>query len=130
MLKGYCRMGDVQTGFRILRRMKEESGARPDEIMYNTLLDGCVRGNLADEGLKLLEEMQSEGVKPSNYTLSILVKMMSRARKCMGTGTQRIRLARAKPSSARVSPVLFRCPLAKRRWAPSVRHDCTRPHAL
>merc|ERR1719321_2013640 len=84
MLKGYCRMGDVQTGFTILRRMKEESSARPDEIVYNTLLDGCVRGNLVSEGLKLLEEMQKEGVKPSNYTLSILVKLMNRSRNLHG----------------------------------------------
>jgi len=84
MLKGYCRMGDVQTGFTILRRMKRESSARPDEIMYNTLLDGCVRGNLVEEGLKLLEEMQHEGVKPSNYTLSILVKLLSRSRNLDG----------------------------------------------
>merc|ERR1719333_1935000 len=84
MLKGYCRMGDVQTGFTILRRMKRESSARPDEIMYNTLLDGCVRGNLVEEGLKLLEEMQHEGVKPSNYTLSILVKLLNRSRNLDG----------------------------------------------
>merc|ERR1719482_1510449 len=84
MLKGYCRMGDVQTGFTILRRMKRESSARPDEIMYNTLLDGCVRGNLVEEGFRLVEEMQHEGVKPSNYTLSILVKMMSRSRNLDG----------------------------------------------
>merc|ERR1719506_779886 len=84
MLKGYCRMGDVQTGFTILRRMKRESSARPDEIMYNTLLDGCVRGNLVEEGLKLLDEMQHEGVKPSNYTLSILVKLLNRSRNLDG----------------------------------------------
>jgi len=84
MLKGYCRMGDVQTGFTILRRMKEQSSARPDEIMYNTLLDGCVRGNLVEEGLKLLEEMQHEGVTPSNYTLSILVKLLNRSRNLDG----------------------------------------------
>merc|ERR1719375_1519878 len=80
LIKGYCRMGDIQTAFDILRRMKSEGNARPDEIMYNSLLDGCAQNNLVDEGLKLLEEMQREGVKPSNFTLSILVKMMSRSR--------------------------------------------------
>merc|ERR1719160_744519 len=58
-MKGYCQMGDIQTGFAILKRMKEEGSA-------------------------LLQEMQRDGVKPSNYTLSILVKMMSRARRLDG----------------------------------------------
>jgi len=84
MLKGYCRVGDIQTGFDLIRQMKKEDGLIPDEIMYNTLLDCCVRGNLMDEGLRLVEEMQHEGVKPSNYTLSILVKMMSRSRNLDG----------------------------------------------
>merc|ERR1719443_2567380 len=84
MIKGYCQMGDIQTGFAILRRMKEEGCARPDEIMYNSLLDGCAQNHLVEEGIELLQEMQTDGVKPSNYTLSILVKMMSRARKLDG----------------------------------------------
>merc|ERR1719284_2076642 len=83
-MKGYCQMGDIQTGIAILKRMKEEGCARPDEIMYNSLLDGCAQNNLVDEGTALLQEMQRDGVKPSNYTLSILVKMMSRARKLDG----------------------------------------------
>merc|ERR1719238_348427 len=31
--------------------------------------------------MRLLDEMQSEGVQPSNFTLSILVKLMNRARR-------------------------------------------------
>merc|ERR550537_565675 len=49
--------------------------------MYNTLLDGCAQANIAEEGLKILETMQKEGIRPSNYTLSILVKLMSHARR-------------------------------------------------
>merc|ERR1719409_1477853 len=81
MLKGHCQNGDIQTGFSILEEMKKEGRGRPDEIMYNSLLDGCAVNNLVDEGLRLLEEMQREGVKPSNFTLSILVKLMNRARR-------------------------------------------------
>merc|ERR1719498_2275251 len=61
--------------------MKKEGRMKPDEIMYNSLLDGCAQNGLVDEGLRLLEEMKSEGVQPSNFTLSILVKLMNRARK-------------------------------------------------
>merc|ERR1719355_177167 len=81
MLKGHCQNGDIQTSFLILEQMKKDARLKPDEIMYNSLLDGCAQNNLVDEGLRLLEEMQIEGVTPSNFTLSILVKLMNRARK-------------------------------------------------
>jgi len=64
-----------------LEEMRKDSHLKPDEIMYNSLLDGCAQNNLVDEALRLLEEMQSEGVHPSNFTLSILVKLMNRARR-------------------------------------------------
>jgi pentatricopeptide repeat protein len=81
MLKGHCQNGDVQTAFALLEEMKKEVGLKPDEIMYNSLLDGCAQNSLVEQGLRLLEEMQCEGVKPSNFTLSILVKLMNRARR-------------------------------------------------
>lgn len=81
MLKGHCQMGSIQTAFSVLENMKRDTKLKPDEIMYNSLLDGCAQNNLVDEGLGLLKEMQAEGVTPSNFTLSILVKMMNRARK-------------------------------------------------
>jgi pentatricopeptide repeat protein len=61
--------------------MKSQAGLKPDEIMYNSLLDGCAQNNLVDEGMRILDQMEAENVKPSNFTLSILVKMMNRGRK-------------------------------------------------
>jgi len=81
MLKGHCQNGDIQMGFSILEQMRKEARLKPDEIMYNSLLDGCAQNNLVEEGLHLLDEMQKEGVQPSNFTLSILVKLMNRARR-------------------------------------------------
>merc|ERR1719238_2469942 len=81
MLKGHCQNGDIQKGFLILDQVKKDAHLKPDEIMYNSLLDGCARSNLVDEGLRLFEEMQAEGVQPSNFTLSILVKLVNRARR-------------------------------------------------
>lgn len=81
MLKGHCQMGDIQKGFQILDQMRSDTRLKPDEIMYNSLLDGCAQNNLVDEGIRLLAQMQKEDVTPSNFTLSILVKMMNRARK-------------------------------------------------
>jgi len=81
MIKGQCQKGDIQTAFALLKEMKTEAGLKPDEIVYNSMLDGCAQNNLVDEGLRLLEEMQTANVPPSNFTLSVLVKLMSRGRR-------------------------------------------------
>lgn len=80
VLKGYCLSGDISAAFSVIDEMRRETKFKPDEIMYNTLLDGCAQAHLMEEGLKLLEQMQTEGIRPSNFTLSILVKMASHAR--------------------------------------------------
>mmetsp|Transcript_146127 Transcript_146127/g.269691 ORF Transcript_146127/g.269691 Transcript_146127/m.269691 type:complete len:1103 (+) Transcript_146127:138-3446(+) len=80
-LKGHCQNGSVHLGFAVLEKMRRETTLKPDEIMYNSLLDGCAQNNLVEEALGLLDEMQKEGVQPSNFTLSVLVKLMGRARK-------------------------------------------------
>merc|ERR1719386_639210 len=49
--------------------------------MYNSLLDGCAKQHRVEEALNLLSEMNQSGTPPSNYTLSILVKLMGRARR-------------------------------------------------
>jgi pentatricopeptide repeat protein len=54
---------------------------RPDEIMFNTLLDGCARQGMFDRGLQILQEMDKANVHPTNFTLSVLVKLASRSKK-------------------------------------------------
>jgi pentatricopeptide repeat protein len=81
IVKGYCLSGDVDKAFEVLSDMKHDSKFAPDEIMYNSLLDGCAKQHRVDEALRLLEEMKASGTAPSNYTLSILVKLMGRARR-------------------------------------------------
>lgn len=81
ILKGHCQAGDFEKGLEVLETMKRETNLKPDEIMYNSLLDGCVRSNLYEQGIELLSEMEQAGVRPSNFTLSIVVKLASRAKK-------------------------------------------------
>merc|ERR1719199_1312997 len=81
IIKGHCQSGDVQLGFSVLKDMQRDTHLKPDEIMYNSLLDGCAQNNLFDEGQDLLKEMLKEGITPSNFTLSIMVKLLNRARK-------------------------------------------------
>jgi pentatricopeptide repeat protein len=81
IVKGYCQCGDVDKAFKVLEEMKSDGKFAPDEILYNSLLDGCAKQHRVDEALRLLEDMNAQGTAPSNYTLSILVKLMGRARR-------------------------------------------------
>merc|ERR1719217_1721907 len=81
IVKGYCLEGDVDRAFSVLEDMKGDDKFQPDEIMYNSILDGCAKQHRVDDALRLLEEMKSTGVVPSNYTLSILVKLLGHARR-------------------------------------------------
>merc|ERR1719453_804155 len=81
IVKGYCLAADVDRAFEVLEEMKRDSKFAADEILYNSLLDGCAKQHRVEEALKLLEDMKQSGVAPSNFTLSILVKLMGRARR-------------------------------------------------
>jgi len=79
ILKGYCQENRLEEAFELLQTCKEKF--KPDEIMYNTVLDGCARQGRYEQGMKLLAEMEGVGINPSNFTLSVLVKLCSRAKK-------------------------------------------------
>jgi len=81
IVKGYCLGGDVDIAFQVLEDMKGDDKLAPDEIMYNSILDGCAKQHRVDDALRLLDEMKTSGVVPSNYTLSILVKLLGHARR-------------------------------------------------
>merc|ERR1719253_646764 len=81
IVKGYCMEGDVDRAFQVLDDMKGDDKLAPDEIMYNSILDGCAKQHRVDDALRLLEEMKATGVIPSNYTLSILVKLLGHSRR-------------------------------------------------
>ncbi|CAJ1340914.1 unnamed protein product, partial [Effrenium voratum] len=73
--------GVVDKGFALLKEMKTHGGVKPDEVLYNSLLDGCAKQSRVEDALALLQEMKDQGVGPSNYTLSILCKLLGRARR-------------------------------------------------
>mmetsp|Transcript_23455 Transcript_23455/g.66957 ORF Transcript_23455/g.66957 Transcript_23455/m.66957 type:complete len:1029 (-) Transcript_23455:41-3127(-) len=81
IVKGYCQEGRLDKAFELLEAMKKSRHFRPDEITYNTLIDGCAQRGMYDQGMKLLEEMQETGVAPSNFTLSVVVKLANRGKR-------------------------------------------------
>lgn len=80
VIKGYCSANRLDEAFALLQDMKRDSQLPPDEVTYNTLLDGCARYGLYDRGMSVLKEMCEAGVPPSNFTLSVLIKLATRAR--------------------------------------------------
>merc|ERR1719443_2168322 len=51
------------------------AGLKPDEIVFNSLITGCAKLGRAQLGKQLLADMIASGVRPSNVTFSILVRM-------------------------------------------------------
>jgi len=81
LVKGYCQSGDIDKGYQVLNEMVANGVHEPDEILYNSLLDGCAKQHRVDDALKLVEDMHKHNVRPSNFTLSILVKLLGRSRR-------------------------------------------------
>jgi pentatricopeptide repeat protein len=81
IVKGFCNSGSLDRALKVLKDMKASGKFAADEVMYNSLLSGCAKEHRPDEALQLLSEMKKSGVAPSNYTLSMLVKLMGRCKR-------------------------------------------------
>merc|ERR1719162_2503168 len=81
LIKGYCKSGDLDKSLDLFRQMREEAKLAPDELLYNSLLDGCTRQNRLEDASRILKEMLEAKIRPSNYTLSIVTRFLGRARR-------------------------------------------------
>merc|ERR1719506_210792 len=81
IVKGYCNSGSLDRALAIVKDMQSDGKLIPDEVMYNSILDGCAKEHRPTEALNILAQMKEVGVSPSNFTLSILVKLMGRCRR-------------------------------------------------
>jgi pentatricopeptide repeat protein len=83
VIKGYARAKDMDKVSDIYKFLKSNPTDFPlDEVIYNSILDGCVKvENLdLDMALAIYEDMKANNVKRSNVTYSILVKLYSKAK--------------------------------------------------
>jgi len=81
LIKCFCASGNLNRALGLLTEMRADGKFVPDEMMYNTLLDGCAKEQRLSDALRLVQEMKNDQVRPSNYTLSMLVKLMGRCKK-------------------------------------------------
>lgn len=78
IIKGYCGRGDVESALILFEEMLGDHLV-PDLVIYNTLLDGCVKtrhNNICDE--LLCDMVDKWRIYPNSYTLSILIKRFGR----------------------------------------------------
>jgi pentatricopeptide repeat protein len=81
LVKCFCSAGDLKQAMALLEQMEQEGRVVADEVMYNSLLDGCAKQHRSEDAWKLLKRMSDAGIVPSNYTLSIMVKLLGRSKK-------------------------------------------------
>lgn len=82
IVKGYCQDREsLEKARGLLEDMRKSEHVKPDEVTFNTVLDGCARFGLFDKGLKVLEDMQAMGIHPTNFTLALLAKLAIRSRR-------------------------------------------------
>jgi len=61
--------------------MKANKNITPDDVMYHCLLDGFAKAQRVGDALRLYDDMIASGLAPSNFTLSILVKLLGRSKR-------------------------------------------------
>lgn len=78
IIKGYCGRGEIESALFLFSEMLAEN-LTPDLVIYNTLLDGCVKTRHNEVCDKLLDDMTTRWrIQPNSYTLSILIKRFGR----------------------------------------------------
>mmetsp|Transcript_18253 Transcript_18253/g.40363 ORF Transcript_18253/g.40363 Transcript_18253/m.40363 type:complete len:937 (+) Transcript_18253:121-2931(+) len=81
IIKGFCHAGQVSKALAVFDEVRDLA----DDRAYNILLDGCSRAlgtieGALDVGIGLLRDMRSRQIRPTQVTLSVGVKLFSRAR--------------------------------------------------
>merc|ERR1719321_87380 len=74
VIKGYCVQGDLEQAIQLFTLMRKR-GIMPDAVLFNSILDGAARKQMTSLVEQVFGDMESSGVAPGNFTLSILVKM-------------------------------------------------------
>jgi len=77
LIKGHCARGDLEQGLQLLGVMQRR-GIMPDAVLFNSILDGCAHKQMRTLTEQVLRDMEAAGVAPSNFTISILVKLYGR----------------------------------------------------
>jgi pentatricopeptide repeat protein len=65
---------ELLKAIQLLEDIQEDGSFKADEILYNSLIDACVKFNEINKSLQLFEEMKRKLIEPSSVTYGILIK--------------------------------------------------------
>lgn len=80
LIKANCDAGHLDVALDLFKAMKARN-LTADEVVFNNLLGGCVRQGNADFAAQLYEEMVKSGLRPSNATFSILIRLYAQCKR-------------------------------------------------
>ena len=63
LIKCFCASGNLNRALGLLTEMRADGKFPPDEMMYNTLLDGCAKEQRLSDALRLAQEMKNDHVR-------------------------------------------------------------------
>jgi pentatricopeptide repeat protein len=75
VIKGYARSKNMKKVFDIYQFLTTNSTFQMDEVIFNSILDGCAKTGNLDKALIVYDDMQKNGIKRSNVTFSIMIKL-------------------------------------------------------
>jgi len=107
IVKGHCVNGDMGEALRVFQEMLDR-GLTADTVIFNTLLDGCVRHSHFELADRLLADMGKYKVDPSNFTVSIVVKMWGK-RRDLDKAFEAVRSSLRGPRKLHVDPLVGAC---------------------
>jgi len=79
LIKANCDDRRLEAALQLLEAMLEFK-LKPDEVIFNNLLGGCVKESNAELAKRIYEDMIAAGIRPSNATFSILIRLYSQCR--------------------------------------------------
>jgi len=121
LIKANCDAGLLEEALKLLQSM-HDLGLHPDEVVFNNLLAGCVRGSNLELAKRLYSDMVASGVKPSNASFSILIRIFAQCKQF----DEAVKLLDEEPSKHGVEPEqrlflqLFQCCIRERQGRRSI----------
>jgi len=99
LIKANCDSDRLEEALKLLGEMIDLK-LRPDEVVFNNLIAGCARLGNAKLGKQLYDDMVKSGVRPSNATFSILIRLHHQSKLL----EEAIVLLREEPAKHNVEP--------------------------